>query len=463
MIPVFSFFGKKIALFGLGRSGLSTAAALVAGGADVVVWDDDAFSIKQAHEQGFIAKDLRMISWEDISALVLAPGIALRYPKPHWSVALATAHNVEIIGDIELFVRERKEFLNRRNLSPGSCPFIAITGTNGKSTTTALIGHLLQKAGCDVQIGGNIGVAILSLAPFTERRFYVIECSSYQIDLTSSVNSTVGILLNLTPDHIERHGSFEYYAAIKQRLVATADKMIIGIEDMLCSRIYKFLKANGKTGLPITTRGPLKEGYFSENTTLLRAVNGQSEVLASLAGISSLRGRHNAQNTLAALACCDLLGIESAMLNASIASFKGLPHRMEAIAQKGDVLFVNDSKATNADATASALSAFFHIYWIAGGRAKEGGIHTLRTFFPRIRRAYLIGEAAADFARTIGKTTSAIISETLENAVSQAFRDASSDKTGQAVVLFSPACASFDQFSDYSVRGDTFCKLVHAL
>jgi len=461
MIPVHSFYGKKVALFGLGGSGLATAAALAAGKADVIVWDDQAGAVAKARAQGLVAQDLHEIAWEGLCALVLSPGVPLTHPKPHWSVELAAAHNVEVIGDIELFVRERAAFLQREGLGAEACPFIAITGTNGKSTTTALVAHLLQAAECDVQTGGNIGTAVLSLEPLAEQRFYVIECSSYQIDLAPSINPTVGILLNLTPDHIDRHGSFEHYAASKQRLVAASATAVIGVDDAPCRRIYEQLKADGKTVLPVASGRVLQDGCFAVGRKLFSACNGEAEGLASLEGASSLRGQYNAQNALSTVACCGALGI--AAVGAAFASFRGLPHRMEEVARRGHVLFINDSKATNADAAAPALAAFDHIYWIAGGMAKEGGIHSLQKFFPKIRKAYLIGEAAAAFAGTIGAAAPVVLSGTLAEAVRYAARDAAADRTGETVVLLSPACASFDQFANYTVRGDVFRELVQGL
>lgn len=463
MIPVQCFSGKKVALFGLGGSGLATAKALVAGGATVVLWDDNAQAVAKARQQGFVTDDLHNIVWEETAALVLSPGVPLTHPEVHWSVELATAHNVEVIGDIELFVRERHAFLQRQGLSAQDCPFIAVTGTNGKSTTTALIAHLLSVAGCDVQMGGNIGTAVLLLEPPAKQRFYVVECSSYQIDLTPSLDPTVGILLNLTPDHIDRHGSFAHYAAVKERLVTEAQTAIIGVDDAYGRKIYERLKAKGKTVIPVATSRSLRNGYFAQGGILAHARNGKVEQLASTEGISSLRGMHNMQNALAALACCHALGITFQDIAAALASFQGLPHRMEEVGRKGPILFINDSKATNAEAAAPALAAFDHIYWIAGGVPKEGGIHSLREFFPKIRKAYLIGEAAAEFAQTIGKAAPVLLAGTLANALRHAVQDAAQDKAGDVVVLLSPACASFDQFANYSERGDMFRKLVQEL
>ncbi|RCL00701.1 MAG: UDP-N-acetylmuramoylalanine--D-glutamate ligase [Candidatus Tokpelaia sp. JSC189] len=464
MIPVQCFRGKKIVLFGLGDSGLATARALVAGGAAVILWDDNTQAVTKAREQGFDTKNLHDIAWKETAALILSPGVPLTHPEPHWSVKLAAAHNVEVIGDIELFVRERNAFLQRKGLTAKDCPFIAITGTNGKSTTTALITYLLSVAGYDVQMGGNIGTAILLLEPPADRRFYVIECSSYQIDLTPSLVPTIGILLNLTPDHIDRHGNFKHYAAIKERLVEAAQTAIISVDDIPCRKIYECLKTKGKYILPIAVGHSLQDGYFAEGKKMLVCGHdGSIEQLASIKGASLFRGIHNMQNVLAALACCHILKIAFQDTDTVLASFQGLSHRMEEVRRKEHILFINDSKATNAEAAASALSVFDHIYWIAGGMPKEGGIHILREFFPKIRKAYLIGEAAAEFIHTIGKDVPVFLADTLANALRQAVYDATQDKVGDVVVLLSPACASFDQFANYRERGDMFRKFVQEL
>lgn len=464
MIAVDLFKGKKIALFGLGGSGLATAQALIAGGAEVIAFDDKASSVAEAQKSGIATADLRDINWHDICALVLAPGVPLTHPEPHWSVKLARDHSVEIIGDIELFVRERNAFLAKNGLVSADCPFIAITGTNGKSTTTALIAHLLQQAGYDVQMGGNIGTAILSLDKLTKGRTYVIECSSYQIDLTPSLNPTVGILLNITPDHIDRHGTFTNYASIKERLVVEADTAIIALDDEPCRAIAIRLQQTHKNFVALSTHETLDNGWSAAGVALAYRHHGQIKYQLDIGGISSLRGAHNAQNALAALAACEAIGIDPEQIAFAWKNFKGLAHRMEEVARKGRVIFINDSKATNAEASAPALSTFDHIYWIAGGVAKEGGIAALDTFFPKIRKAYLIGEAAEEFATTIAGRIPIVMSATLENAVRTAAKDAAEDQAGgEIAVLLSPACASFDQFANYSARGDAFRILVSAL
>ncbi|PHP67593.1 UDP-N-acetylmuramoyl-L-alanine--D-glutamate ligase [Zhengella mangrovi] len=453
MIAATSFSGSKIALFGLGGSGLATARALASGGASVVCWDDNPDSVAKADAEGIVTADLRSADWSGFEALVLSPGVPLTHPKPHWTVDLAATAGVPVIGDIELFVRERK----RR--AP-TAPFIAITGTNGKSTTTALIAHLIAASGRDAQMGGNIGRAIMTLDPPEPQRHYVVECSSYQIDLAPSLDPSAGILLNLTPDHLDRHGSMEHYASIKERLVAGSETAIIGVDDDWCNAIAGRLEAAGRRVVPISVTKHLGHGLFCDGPDVLLAQNGQQRRIASLEGIGSLRGRHNAQNALAAVAACLTIGLGEDDIRAGLQSFPGLAHRMEQVGTREGVLFINDSKATNAEAAAPALSSFERVHWIAGGLPKSGGIEALRPFFPRVAKAYLIGEAAPAFAATLGDAVPFEISGTLAVAVAHAAADAAA---GGGVVLLSPACASFDQFRNFETRGDAFREAVLSL
>ena len=459
MIPVTAFAGKKVAVFGLGGSGLVSAGALLAGGADVIAYDDDAQSVAKANAAGIPTADLRTVDWGKIAALVLAPGVPLTHPTPHWTVQLARKAAVEIIGDIELFCRER------RRMAPDA-PFVAITGTNGKSTTTALVAHLAASAGMDAQLGGNIGTAILSLAPPREGRVHVIECSSYQIDLAPSLDPSVGILINLSEDHLDRHGTMEHYAAVKERLIAGVPKQgiaIVGIDDEWCRTIADRLEQDGKPVVRVSVRRAVPNGLYVEDQRIMRAVGGGVAEIAEIGGIGALRGLHNAQNAACAAAAALALGLAPAAIQAGLRSFPGLAHRMEEVGRRGAVLFVNDSKATNADSAAQALACFSDIFWIAGGKPKTGGIESLRTFFPRIRKAYLIGEAAEEFAATLGTTVPHEIAGTLDKAVAAAARDAGASAAKDPVVLLSPACASFDQYRNFEVRGDAFRALVQAL
>jgi UDP-N-acetylmuramoylalanine--D-glutamate ligase len=459
MIPVTSFAGKTVAVFGLGGSGLASCHALKAGGAEVIAGDDGADRLAEAAGAGFVTADLRKVSWARFSALVLTPGAPLTHPAPHWSVLAARAAGVEVIGDIELFCRER------RRHAPDA-PFVAITGTNGKSTTTALIAHLMRVAGYDTQMGGNIGTAILSLEPPRKGRVHVIEMSSYQIDLTPSLDPTVGILLNISEDHIDRHGTLNHYAAVKERLVAGVQPQgtaIVGVDDGWSRNTADRIDQSGKRVVRVSVKNPLPDGVYVDHETIWRASGGARSAVARIGGIGSLRGLHNAQNAACASACALALGVSTDALQGGLRSFPGLAHRMEQVGRRGNVLFVNDSKGTNADAAAHALSSFADIFWIAGGKPKLGGITTLAEYFPRIRKAYLIGEAAQEFAATLGTSVPHEISQTLDVAVANAARDAQASGLADAVVLLSPACASFDQYRNFEIRGTRFRDLVTAL
>jgi UDP-N-acetylmuramoylalanine--D-glutamate ligase len=459
MIPISTFAGQRVAVFGLGGSGLIAASALFAGGADVVGWDDGADGVARAASAGIPVADLRELNWSKIAALVLAPGVPLTHPAPHWSVGLARAMAVEVVGDIELFCRERRAH------APGA-PFVAITGTNGKSTTTALIAHLCAQAGFDTQLGGNIGTAILSLAPPQAGRVHVIECSSFQIDLAPSIDPSVGILINLTEDHLDRHGSMANYGAVKERLIAGVPKSgtaIVGVDDNWCQAVADRAERAGRRVVRVSVRRPLAYGIYVEAERVFEATGGTARELAQLGNIGSLRGRHNAQNATCAVAAALALGLDLRAIQAGLRTFPGLAHRMEEVGRKDRVLFINDSKATNADSAAQALACFDDIFWIAGGKPKTGGIGSLSGFFPRIRKAYLVGAAAEEFAATLDGKVDHAMAGTLDRAVEEAARDAAASGLDHPVVLLSPACASFDQFQSFEARGTVFRNLVQKL
>jgi UDP-N-acetylmuramoylalanine--D-glutamate ligase len=459
MIPVTCFAGKTVAVFGLGGSGLASCHALKAGGAEVIASDDGVDRLAQAAQAGFVTADLRTVSWSNFAALVLTPGAPLTHPAPHWTVVAARQAGVEVIGDIELFCRER------RHHAPNA-PFVAITGTNGKSTTTALIAHLMRVAGYDTQMGGNIGTAILSLEPPRDGRVHVIEMSSYQIDLAPSLDPSVGILLNISEDHIDRHGTLDHYAEVKERLVAGVQEQgaaIVSVDDEWSRKAADRIAQAGRRVMRVSVKGALADGIFVERETIWRAERGARSEIARIGGIGSLRGLHNAQNAACASACALALGVSMETLQNGLRSFPGLAHRMEQVGRRNNVLFVNDSKGTNADAAAHALSSFADIFWIAGGKPKLGGITSLTEYFPRIRKAYLIGEAAEDFALTLDGSVPHEISKTLEVAVANAARDAEASRLSDAVVLLSPACASFDQYRNFEIRGERFRELVTSL
>lgn len=469
MTPVTTFDGRCVALFGLGGSGLATALALQAGGARVSAWDDAPARREAAQAAGIPVVDLEAADWASFAALVLSPGVPLTHPEPHWSVARARAAGIEIIGDVELFCRER------RALVPDA-PFLAVTGTNGKSTTTALLAHILREAGFEVGMGGNIGTAILSLPPPSEKRVHVVEISSFQIDLTPSLDPTIGCLINISPDHLDRHGTLEAYAAIKERLVAGARTALVGVDDPLANAIGKRLSERPDADVyPVCAQGERPWGFYADGP-LIRARNaGESAdealVLADLTGVETLRGRHNAQNAAFACAAAWLAGAPPDAIAKAVRSFPGLAHRMEIAGRRGRVLFVNDSKATNAQSTEVALSAYERVHLILGGKPKAGGIAALAPLFTRVAKAYLIGAATEEFAATL--QAAGVAHErcgTLDVAVARAAEDAAEDSAAasaasgrDAVVLFSPACASFDQFANFEERGERFKALVAGL
>jgi len=460
MTPVTSFADRRVALFGLGGSGLVTARALVAGGAEVTCWDDSTSACEKARAAGVAVEDLHATDWSRFSALILTPGVPLTHPAPHWTVDKAKQVGIEIIGDIELFCRERA------SIAPAA-PFIAITGTNGKSTTTSLIAHILRIAGKDVQMGGNIGTAILALEPPSDERVHVIEVSSFQIDLAPSLAPTVGVLLNLTPDHLDRHGTMANYAAVKERLVAKAERALIGVDDAFGRAIYARQAERGDGhAVAVSATGDIAAPGFVAMTSRVIAKRRapQSDVeLANIAGVPTLWGRHNAQNAAFAAAAAWLVGVEPAVIQRAVTTYPGLAHRMEEVGRLGRVLFINDSKATNADAAEKALLSFDEIFWILGGKPKEGGIEPLVPLFAKIAKAYLIGAASDEFAHTLDGHVSYEMCGTLDVAVRKAAADAASSERREPIVLLSPACASYDQFANFEQRGDRFRELVQAL
>ena len=445
MILSTTFAGQDVAVFGLGRTGISTYRSLLAGGASVHAWDDNAKTRERAKAEGLELVDLHDADWSTFAALSLAPGVPLTHPEPHWTVKQAAAAGIEVIGDVEIFCRERQAHCP-------DAPFVAITGTNGKSTTTALIAHMITSAGKNAQMGGNIGVPILDLESAAVDTIHVIEMSSYQIDLTPTLQPTVGVLLNLSPDHIDRHGTFEHYASVKARLLKYAGLSVIGVDDDPTRGLVQDARATGSS--PITVSHTDTVADFCCANGLLK--HGGANC-ADINGIVSLRGSHNAQNAAAAAAVATHLGLSDEEIAFGLRTFPGLPHRMEEVGRLGSAIFINDSKATNADSTSNALASFEDgIYWILGGLAKEGGIAGLREYFPRIAKAYLIGEAAEVFAQTLEGVVEHEHCGTLEVAIKTAAAEVGNAAASQPVVLLSPACASFDQFPSFEARGDAF-------
>ncbi len=456
MIAARAFAHTDVAVFGLARSGLAAIRALTAGGARVHAWDDNDEARRRAAAEGAAVLPWAEWPWTALKALILSPGVPLTHPKPHDIVLKAQSAGVEVIGDMEIFARE----IGADPAVPGRTPVIAVTGTNGKSTTTALIGHILAQNGFDAQVGGNIGKAVLELDPPGARTIYVLELSSYQIDLAPGLVPDVAVLSNITPDHLDRHGSLQNYAAVKARLLEQTSKsgqIVIGVDDALTAAIFTRLAANGgPSAVPVSVGKVLGRGVFVVDGTLYDAQGQRAAKVMDLAAATHLPGAHNWQNAALAFAATKGFAKDSRRIAEAIADFPGLAHRMEEVGRIGKVRFVNDSKATNADAAARALACYPDIFWIAGGKAKAGGIESLSPFFPRIRKAYLIGDAANMFAATLNGRVTTEIAATLARAVRAAADDAAKAGVAAPVVLLSPACASFDQFKDFEARGDAF-------
>ncbi|WP_028465840.1 UDP-N-acetylmuramoyl-L-alanine--D-glutamate ligase [Nisaea denitrificans] len=440
MIVCRSKSGKSLFVMGLGLSGLATVEALVAGGAIVIAWDDREDRRAEAARLGARIENPDQADWTGIDALVLSPGIPHTHPAPHPAAAHAKVAGVAIIGDVELLLAE--------------CPdakIVAITGTNGKSTTTALIGHIFKTAGKQAEVGGNLGTPVLSFAPLGADGTYILELSSYQLELTPSLAPDIAILLNISPDHLDRHGGLAGYIAAKQRIFANqaaGATAIVGIDDADAAAISDTLaqviriSGNDNEAADIRSAGT-------------RLVEGD-KILHDLAAARTLPGAHNHQNAAAAFAAARAAGIAGDVIAKAINSFPGLAHRQELVAECGGVRYVNDSKATNADATERALGCYAPIYWVAGGLAKEGGIAPLKPYFPRIRHAFLIGESAAKFGETLGEAVPHTSCGTLDKAVAAAHQMAKTEHLDGATLLLSPAAASWDQFDNFEQRGDRF-------
>jgi len=456
LIRIPGLAGRTLAVLGLGKSGLVAAKALKASGATVWAWDDSAAQRATLAGDGIEPVDLATADWTRIDALVLSPGIPHSFPKPHPIAAKAKAASKPIIGDVELLLRAQPH-----------ARLLAITGTNGKSTTTALSGHILGAAGRQVAVGGNIGTPALALPALGAAGIYVLELSSYQLEITPSLKPTVAILLNITPDHIDRHGNMAGYVAAKERIFrrqTTDDTAIIGIDDEPSRAMRERIAARKAARVvPISSIRPAPAGVSGAGGKLVDDLDGKAETVLDLTGVATLPGEHNWQNAAAAYAAMRALGLQRAPILEGIRTYPGLAHRQELIATVAGVRYINDSKATNADATQKALVCYQPIYWILGGKPKEGGIESLKPLFPRIAHAYLIGEASADFARTLKGQVAATECGTLDRAVAAAHAQAQADRKAGAVVLLSPACASFDQFANFEQRGDVFRQLVLAL
>ncbi len=449
--------GKPVAVFGIGVSGIATIEALINAGTQVFAWDDNEDSRARAIEAGAIVEDLNQSDMTGFSVLVLAPGIPLSFPEPHPVAQKAKLAGIEIIGDLEI--------LHRSNHGRKT---IGITGTNGKSTTTALIGHILSSAGIDCAVGGNIGRAALSLDMPAQDGVIVLEISSYQMDLCPTFRPDIALLLNITPDHLDRHGTMENYAAAKAHIFDYAGVGVCSVDDAPSSEIYeKALQAGARTMVPISVAKELTNGVYAKNNMLIDASSGPAIEIADLAVMQSLRGVHNHQNICAAYVACRAYGLPAEIIIEHTKTFPGLPHRQFLVRTINGVAYINDSKATNAEATSKAIASFNNIYLIAGGRPKTGGLEGLQPLLDHIRHVYLIGEAADEFARWLDKNGVAnTLCVTIDIATIEAHAAAQANRGepgGAGTVLLSPACASWDQFENFEHRGNVFADIVNNL
>ena len=455
MIAVPGFKDRQVAVLGLARSGRAAAAALKAGGAEVLAWDDS--DTTRAAVAGEInLRDPAQVDWHRVAALMLSPGIPHSFPAPHPAVVAARQAGTEILGDIELLGRAQP--LART---------IGITVTNGKSTTTALIGHILAEAGKQVEIGGNLGPPALGLAALGPDGTYVLELSSFQLELVTTLAFDIAVLLNITPDHLDRHGDMDGYIAAKKRIFVGQNggsAAIVGIDDDICRGLADTLCRDGKARVvPISVREKIAGGVYIEDGWLVDALDGAPRRVFNLAQAPRLPGGHNAQNAAAAYAVARQAGLPPAAATAGIRTFPGLAHRQELVDTIDGVRYINDSKATNADATEKALACYPAIYWIAGGLPKAGGITSLAPYFKRLRHAFLIGNATEEFAATLDGQAPFTRCGDLATALTAASDRARGERVPEAVVLLSPACASYDQFPNFEARGDTFRTLVGEL
>jgi UDP-N-acetylmuramoylalanine--D-glutamate ligase len=439
---------------GLGVAGLPTVRALMASGAKVMAWDDGADSRDKAAAEGIPIVDLMAADWAGVDTLVLSPGIPHTFPKPHPIADRARKAEAKIVCDIDLLGRAQPD-----------ATYVGITGTNGKSTTTALIAHILKSAGKALEVGGNLGPAVMNFAPLGKGGIYVLEMSSYQLERTYSIKFDVSVLLNISPNHIDRHGDLAGYVAAKTRIFTRNGKKqtaVVGVDDAETRRVADTL-ADRMHVVRVTREAPGAGMVGAEGTKLVDRTNGEKRIVLDMKDAPDLPGRHNAQNAAAAYAATRALGLAPEVIAAAMKTYRSLPHRLERVATIDGVTYVNDSKATSPEATVWALTSYDKVIWIAGGLSKEVGYDALIPYLPKIAEAILVGKAAPEIAAFLAKhkiphTTT----ETIERAVPAAHAKAKAASSAK-VVLLSPACASFDQYRSFEKRGDDFRAQVKKL
>ncbi len=463
MIPVRGFEDQTVAVLGLGRSGLATARALTAGEAHVVAWDDSQSARDNAEAEGIEIRDLsRQGAFDGVSSLIVSPGIPHLYPTPNPVIALAWDAGIPVDNDIGLFFRSfATEDWDDFDIQPR---VIAVTGSNGKSTTSALIHHILTEAGRPTQLAGNIGRGVLDIDPAQDGEVIVLELSSYQTDLARALTPDVAVFTNLSPDHLDRHGGLGGYFAAKRRLFAEGgpDRAIIGVDEQEGRYLVNQMSEGAgddrvirvSSGQKLTGNG---WNVFARKGFLSEWRKGRQVGSIDLREITGLPGAHNHQNACAAYAACRTLGLGPKTIEGAMESYPGLAHRSQLIAEQNGVRYVNDSKATNVDSAAKALDAFKNIRWICGGLQKEGGLGDLVNHLGHVKKAYVIGREAEGFALQLPEVETEVCT-TMERAVAMAMAEAESGDT----VLLAPACASFDQYDNFEKRGEAFVEAVKA-
>ncbi len=463
MIPVQGYDGRNVAVLGLGRSGLATARALSAGGAVPIVWDDSPRGRDSAAAAGWQVRDLTVAgAFDGIAALIVSPGIPHLYPTAHPVIAAAWDAGVAVDNDIGLFFRSYATDDWDGFDSPPRV--IAVTGSNGKSTTSALIHHILVENGRPAELAGNIGRGVLDIDPPDDGAVVVLELSSYQTDLARHMTPDVAVLTNISPDHLDRHAGLGGYFAAKRRLFAEGgpDRAVIGVDEpegqYLANQLVTDLSDDRLIRISVTRKLTTGWCVFARKGFLSEYRRGKQVASIDLRGVAGLPGAHNHQNACAAYAAVRSLGLGPKGIEAALHSYPGLPHRSQIVGQRGGVLFINDSKATNVDAAAKALQAFPKIRWICGGLQKEGGLDGLIPHLGSVVTAYVIGREADAFARQL-PGVDAVVCGTMDVAVARAAADA----TDGDVVLLAPACASFDQYDSFAARGDDFTACVQGL
>ena len=462
MIPVRGYTGCKVAVLGLGRSGLTAARALRAGGAEPIVWDDNEKSRIAADAEDFVILDLnKNSSWQDIVCLIVSPGIPHLYPAPHPIVLKAWQNGVVVDNDIGLFFRSfATQEWDNFDVMP---KVICVTGSNGKSTTTALIAHLLEGSNRKVVVAGNIGRGVLDIPPAQDGTIVVLELSSYQIDLARALAPDIAVFINLSPDHLDRHNGMGGYFYAKRRLFidGNPDRAIIGVDEIEGQFLENQLRQDAKSGDPVisvSVNSKLQNNgwsVFSRKGFLAEWRKGRQVASIDLRPMSGLLGEHNHQNACCAYAVCRSIGLAPKLIEEKLNSYVGLTHRCQTVGTFNGVMYVNDSKATNVDAAKKALLAFKNILWIVGGESKEGGVLPLKPYFNRIKKAYLIGTDVSDLIKDLSS-----IDFVIAGSISEAVRLASLDAEKNDVVLLAPACASFDQYENFEKRGDDFINNV---